>query len=158
MSWRFVVRFDVPGIPRPGGSKRGFVLPNSRRVVIVDAGGSKVREWRSTVRMAAKEAMFDVKRTPSFSPIRLTVVFKIQRPKCHYGTGRNAEVLKASAPRWSTSKPDRTKLLRSTEDALVGVCWKDDSQVVTGSIEKTYSPNPGASIQIEEWVEDGTLL
>jgi Holliday junction resolvase RusA-like endonuclease len=82
--------------------------------------------------------------------IELSIQFRFCRPKGHYGTGKNEGILKASAPKHHTVKPDRTKCLRSTEDALKGIIWRDDSQVVTGITSKVYvDRDPGAQITIE---------
>jgi Holliday junction resolvase RusA-like endonuclease len=51
--------------------------------------------------------------------------------------------------------PDTTKLVRSTEDALKGICWRDDSQVVYQVASKEYAARggiPGADIKIERMV------
>ena len=63
-------------------------------------------------------------------PISLTVTFLFSHPKGDFGSGKNAGVLKCSAPILHIKRPDATKLLRCLEDALNGVIWKDDSQIV----------------------------
>jgi Holliday junction resolvase RusA-like endonuclease len=65
-------------------------------------------------------------------------VFVLARPRSHYGTGRNADRLRATAPAWPCSRPDATKLLRAVEDALTGVVWRDDGQVVVQTARKVY--------------------
>lgn len=146
------LKFFVPGEPKPGGSKRGFVNPKTGGVIITeDCKHSKL--WRNTVRDYARQAAREAGMTRlSHEAIRLDVVFYVSRPKCHYGTGRNAGTIKASAPKYPLVKPDRTKLLRSTEDALTKVLWIDDTQVVEGEIRKAYAEGygePGALITIQ---------
>jgi len=88
----------------------------------------------------------------SIGPVSVTVMFRLPRPKGHYGTGRNAGYLRASAPRLPGGRPDIDKLLRSTFDALgeAGV-WGDDSQVTDVHASKMYA-NPyepiGATIRV----------
>jgi hypothetical protein len=79
-------------------------------------------------------------------------VFRFARPKGHYGSGRNAAVLKPGAPRSPAGKPDLDKVLRSTLDALGEAgCYRDDSQVVAVEAQKAYcEPGelPGATLQL----------
>ena len=62
-------------------------------------------------------------------------MFLFPRPKSHFGTGRNADKLKASAPVHCISRAhgDTSKLIRSTEDAISASSGypviEDDSQV-----------------------------
>lgn len=152
--WQRVLDVFVAGIPAPGGSKRGFPIKRANGtigVAMTDAGGERTKRWRECV---SSQVAAVWQRAPLDEPIRLDVTFCMPRPKHHYGTGRNADVLKASATDWHTTKPDRTKLLRSTEDALTGIVWRDDSAIVDGSLRKIYGERPGAIIAV--WVEEGT--
>ena len=142
-----IIRFFVPGIPSTSGSKRGFVNPKTGGVIIAPTNSKKQKQWMSDVKKFGKEACGD---GPLYlGPVILTIDFKLMRPKNHYGTGRNAGVLKKSAARYHLKKPDLTKLVRCTEDALKGVVWKDDSQVVRQNVGKYYSSKPGAQVIIE---------
>jgi Holliday junction resolvase RusA-like endonuclease len=142
------VSFFAPGIPAPGGSKRGFVHKSTGRAIITE-DCKRSKPWRSVVAMAAQEAC----RGELFSgPVAVNVVFQFPRPKGHYGSGKNSNQLRASAPPHHIVKPDATKLWRSTEDALKGIAWKDDSQIVAQAVSKVYG-TPGAQIFISE-VED----
>ena len=69
------------------------------------------------------------------------------RPKSHF---RANGLLKPTAPLYHTSKPDLTKLMRSTEDALTGICWTDDSSIARQSPLKLYSNDglTGATIEV----------
>ncbi len=79
------------------------------------------------------------KYEPLDAAVHLELQFRMPRPKSHYRTGRNAHLLKSSAPLHHAVKPDLTKLVRSTEDALTGIIWRDDAQVISGSYSKTYA-------------------
>lgn len=140
------VRFWVPGIPAPGGSKRGFVNKKSGKVVLMDMGGERTKSWREAVRVFGYQAMSG--REPLSGPLRLELRFFMPRPKAHFGTGKRAEILRPDAPAWHTNAPDTTKLIRSTEDALKGVVWRDDCQVAVQFAEKTYGTQTGAQITV----------
>lgn len=145
------VTFFVPGVPQPGGSKKGFVVRTKtgklRAAITEDAKHNAT--WRAVCSLAAQQAV----SVPFTGPLVVDFEFRMPRPKGHYGTGRNAGTLKSSAPTAHTSKPDRTKLTRSTEDALTGIAWADDCQVVDGRTTKLYTDDrqPGCMITITEF-------
>jgi crossover junction endodeoxyribonuclease RusA len=135
----------VMGRPAPQGSKKS--VGNNRMVEM----SKYVRPWRRDVEQAARDAMARHSDFVMFDgPIHLEVVFWIQRPKKHYGTGKNAETLRADAPCYCQSAPDLSKLVRSTEDALTAAgVWKDDARVVVTRSEKRYVDGvPGAHIRV----------
>jgi len=87
-------------------------------------------------------------RTLLDGPLELHVIFYAPRPKGHYGSGRNSGVLKHHAPAYPIVKPDVTKLLRAVEDAITGICWRDDAQVVVQHAEKRYGEPARAVVAI----------
>jgi Holliday junction resolvase RusA-like endonuclease len=147
--------FFVCGVAKPAGSKRGFPLKrNGRytgRVAMVDASGQAGKDWRGDVKHAAQSCYT---REPMTGALGLVLVFWISRPKCHFGSGKNSAVLKPSAPIYPTPQPDATKLLRSVEDALTGIVWKDDAQIVSQLVHKRYCDEvynrPGVQIMVRE--------
>lgn len=136
-----MITFFVPGLPKPGGSKKGFINPKTGKVIIVDAcKGNK--DWRSIV------AVFAFKNQPPAlleGPLELRISFIMPRPKYHFNS---KGVLKDSSPGYHTSAPDTTKLIRSVEDSLKGIIWKDDSQVAMQHARKIYGEKPGAQVTI----------
>jgi hypothetical protein len=154
-----MIIIDVYGKPEPGGSKRGF--KRGARVVVVDANPNVVG-WKSLVidaAMTASDRSVDmaVVRSWTLQKTALTAVctFYMQRPQGHYGSGKNAGKLKATAPMFPVTKPDATKLWRSTEDALTGIIWGDDAQITNQYIFKQYADNrpPGARIKVYATLE-----
>lgn len=141
------VQFEVHGKPEPAGSKTAFKRKDGS-VGVRDANKNS-KPWQAVVADAALEAMVDdagALRDMMAGPVGLAVVFFQTRPKGHFGTGRNAGVLKSSAPEFPTKAPDATKLLRGLEDALTGVVWVDDAQVVDQAVSKRYADRPGARV------------
>ena len=124
------VSFTVHGVAAPAGSKtagrtrdgRNFVRDSSRRSA----------PWKRQVAQAAGEAMDGAPLLEG--ALRLGVVFTVPRPQGHYG----AKGLRPSAPKYPTVRPDVTKLLRAVEDAMTGVVWRDDAQVVWQAAWKEY--------------------
>ena len=78
-------------------------------------------------------------------PLLIEATFYVARPKVHYGTGRNAGILKASSPRYPTGRPDYSNLVKLIKDALTlsGVL-PDDDQIIgfaPGELSrKVYAP------------------
>ena len=49
-----------------------------------------------------------------------------------------------------TVKPDTDNYIKSTLDALNGILWRDDAQIVDLTAHKFYSDNPRIEIELEE--------
>lgn len=75
---------------------------------------------------------------PIEGAIRISLVFVFERPLSHYGTGKNSDVLKDSAPYVHTGKPDLDNLQKFVFDALNGTFFKDDSQIIMVTASKRY--------------------
>jgi len=138
------IRFFVPGIPAPGGSKRAFINRKTGRPIVTD-DCKRNKDWRTMVGWAGTEQF----KAPLAGPLRVEFHFVMPRPKDHFGKGKNAGKLKPSAPQYHTSRPDATKLIRSTEDALTGIAWRDDAQIAHQVGDKVYGDKPGAWIMVE---------
>lgn len=143
----FPIIIQVHGKPQPAGSKRAFVIKkggmHTGRAIVTDAN-PKARDWKIDVQHAAREAY---RGEPLGFPLQVSFQFTVDRPKNHFGTGKKASIIKPCAPSFPFSKPDCTKLVRGTEDALTGLVWKDDSQIVTQFASKRYG-KPGVTITI----------
>jgi len=129
---------NVVGLPAPQGSKKGFYNPRIGRVQMVESS-KKVKPWRTDVQVAALAAIGEG-WTPLVGPVELAITFFMPRPAAHYRTGAHAGVLKPTAPVLVDKRPDCSKLIRSTEDALTeaGV-YRDDAQVARLVAEKRYA-------------------
>jgi crossover junction endodeoxyribonuclease RusA len=141
-----VITIEVRGLPAPQGSKRhvghGIMVESSKAV----------GPWREAVRAETQRAMRWNGGTLE-GPVRLGVIFGLPRPKGHYGTGRNADQVKLSAPHFPAGRPDLDKLLRALLDGLTaGGAWVDDAQVAIISALKKYG-EPGCRIEIEQLEE-----
>lgn len=104
------------------------------------------KPWMADVKYQAQIAMQG--RPPISRPVILHLRFYFLRPKCHFGSGKNSGIVKASAPKDHTTKPDLTKLIRAVEDALTGVCWADDCKVIEQYTRKEYGETPGVFVQV----------
>jgi Holliday junction resolvase RusA-like endonuclease len=139
-----MVSFFVAGIPVPKGSAKAFMNKGMRFPVVVQDNAEKQRPWASSIGYAAQQEGAGM----ISGPVEIKIVFYMPYLKSHYGTGKNANTLKANAPTYHTSKPDLDKLIRCVKDALTGIAWRDDSQVAVVSAGKCYGLNPGAQISV----------
>ena len=142
-----MITLRVDGEPAPQGSKsvgrHGGIYEKSR----------KVGPWRAAIRAAA---LAQGAGTVA-GPVDVSILFLLPRPAGHYRTGRNADLLKESAPSLPATRPDLDKLVRSTLDGLMlaGI-YADDGQVATLTAWKRYAApslgeNMGAEITIREY-------
>ena len=134
----------IPGRPQPQGSKR-----HVGRGVMVESNAA-LRPWRADA-VATLQAGMPPDWTPIAGPVRVQVTFVFARPKAHFGTGRNAAVVKPGAPYHHHQKPDADKLLRAVLDAATtaGV-WRDDSQVSSAHATKAWGEIATTHLLIEE--------
>ncbi len=140
------IKFFVPGLPKSAGSKTAIRLKTGATIV-KDACDNE--DWKASVAFAAAKAMEGL--PVMTGPVVLGLEFNFLRPKAHYGTGRNAGKLKASAPCFHTKKPDLTKITRCIEDAMTGIVYRDDSLIFDHSpCRKGYGDKQGCQVYVSE--------
>lgn len=141
---------DVIGLPTPQGSKKAFVDPRGH-ARMTESSNDRLKLWRQDVKAAAcdyigsREGTGDPFATLG-EPLSLTIVFRFERPKGHYRTGRNAHLLRDGAPTFpdTGSTGDVDKLIRSTLDALaIAGMFANDKQVAHVDAWKVYLDEPG---------------
>jgi len=143
------ITFFVEGVAKPAGSKRGFFIAKLKRVVIVDANPNS-KDWKTDVKYEASRAYSGA---PLECPISVTFTFHIVRPNGHYRSGKNSHLLRDTAPKYPAKKPDLLKLARGVEDAMTGIIYRDDAQIVSERLFKRFAATPGVTIKITEEVE-----
>jgi crossover junction endodeoxyribonuclease RusA len=143
MDTREAVQVFVAGHPRAQGSKK-----HVGKGVMVEMA-KDLKPWRQAIANRFSEAR---EGKQLLGPIGVRVVFFFNRPAAHYGTGRNAGILKNSAPRYRDSAPDLDKLQRALFDGLVmsGVI-RDDRFICDVQASKVYG-DPGVLVEVRELV------
>lgn len=133
----------VPGIARTAGSHVAF----GNRIT---HAGKFTKQWMDKISwFALKE--YGQRQILHEGPVEIEIQFYLQRPERHYGTGRNRKKLKPSSPICHISEPDGDKLRRAVQDALTGIIYKDDKQIIHGQEWKYYADGeqkPGALIKV----------
>lgn len=129
------VKFTVLGKPQPQGSIRAFMIGGKPRLTSANA---KMKPWRQEVGMMA------LRSRPTASiyagrhvPVCLRLDFWLAPPQ-KMPKGRIAP----------TAKPDSDKLARSACDAMTGILWNDDSQVVELYVRKRYGLPERTEIEV----------
>ncbi len=125
------VSFVVYSRAAPQGSKT--YLGQGR----MKESSERVKPFRADVRRAAESVVLPPD-WPMAAPMRVGFRFHFARPKSHFK--RNGVALSKSAPEEATSHGlgDLEKLARSVNDALSGVLFNDDRQVVEMHLAKAY--------------------
>lgn len=138
----------VFGRPAPQGSKKPVGRDKKGRAILVESS-KYVKPWREAVKLSAIVAMGGAGKGIS-GPVAVSMVFTLPKPK--------------SAPKKRTTYPDRrpdiSKLIRATEDALTDAgAWDDDARVVMCQARKVFPCEhpmaldvPGAVIEIQPLV------
>lgn len=121
-------------IPKRGG---GFIEKNGLPMVVARDMNAKSKTWMQEVKWAAISALGQIELITS--PIELTARFYFCRPQSHFGSGKNAGVLKASAPSIHAQSPDLDKLTRALGDSLTGVLIHDDKLIARIISERLWT-------------------
>jgi Holliday junction resolvase RusA-like endonuclease len=152
------ITFHAAGKPQTAGSKKAFIIPipgrpgtsaKDYRAIITD-DNPEGEKWKKIVVSYARAVHTG---PPLEGPLQLDVIFTLERPKGHFGTGKNDGEVKRSAPEFPTTRPDTTKLLRCLEDGLTGILWTDDSQIVAQHVFKVYGTRQGAQVSVAPYIE-----
>ena len=112
-----MIRFIISGQPVAKGRPRlgrGMVYTPAKTVA-----------YEKVVALAAKAAMRG-NTPPIIGPVSVDIKFFLARPKSN----------KSTEP---VVKPDIDNLAKSVCDALNGIVWKDDSQIVHAKITKEWA-------------------
>mgnify|MGYP003110990015 CR=1 FL=1 len=129
------VKFEVIGRPAPQGSKNQFGAESSQFV----------KPWRVDVRYAAVEALPDDWATDR--AVAVDITFNFVQPKSHFTSKGKPSSSWTQYP-IGRNKGDIDKLCRSTLDALTGVLFDDDAQVVYLNAKRQWSSTAGALISV----------
>ena len=136
-----MIQFTAYGVPAPKGSTKAFMRPGMKYPVVT-ADCKRTKPWAETVKGAAIDAVNGNHIPFPDEAVRIEILFKLPRPKTL--PRRVVDHLK---------KPDVDKLTRAVFDALKGVVWSDDSQVVSQRSDKVYvrgSEMPCAIVRIDK--------
>lgn len=137
-----MIKFHVYGLPKPQARPRARVIESKSPDGKAHANiYSPSCDWRKQVKAIAEKYAEENKISIDY-PCVIDMCFYFRRPKSHYGTGRNSEVLKDSSPKFPIQKKlgDFDNLSKAVCDALVDASlMQDDSLIVDGVARKRYT-------------------
>lgn len=144
--WRRVAAFEVPGIAKAEAKKQGFfrrkgsdqLHPGAR----VDLDDRKA--WKAVVQVKAAEYQGE----PVRGPVLLSITVRGIRPASN---PKNPTRSKPWPWAWLV-RPDVNNFCKPIEDAMTGIVWVDDSQVVGEQVVKEYGER--AEVRVQVWACD----
>ncbi len=141
-------KFTIPGTAVPQG--RPIFTARGERRWAVDPPRS--REYKAKVRACALRAC---KPKVITGAVRLLV--QEYRPIPRSWSRQKQEAAREGRI-YPTTRPDFDNIIKAITDALNGVLWEDDRQVIDGRIQQFYSDEPRVVVEVEEIVgHDGPV-
>lgn len=137
-----VISFRVPAVPVAQPRARATAFGGHARVYEAKAGHA-IHSFKATCRMACEAAF----KGPALTgPLAVTMVCLFPRPT------NKVWKSKPMTREWKPNKPDADNLAKSLFDALNGILWVDDSQIVFASVKKLIcagDEQPGVMVTVE---------
>ena len=124
---------------RPAAQSRPRVTRNG----VYDTPPTK--RWKAHVRTCGVDAANRVGGLPFHGPLRAQLQFYFPPP-----TSLRKADQAAMLGRWRVLKPDADNLAKAVLDALNGVVFVDDAQVVDLAVSKRYGMKAGVRVHVEE--------
>ena len=138
------ISFEVPG--EPVAKER----PRTNMATGVVYTPDKTKNYEETVKwcyqMAAHGARF-----PDDEPLSMLVV--AYRPIPKSANAKKKSLMRAGAQRPITT-PDWDNVGKIVSDALNGIAYRDDAQIVDARVVKRYSDNP--MVKVSVWLTNDT--
>ncbi|NBK24685.1 MAG: RusA family crossover junction endodeoxyribonuclease [Spirochaetia bacterium] len=122
-----IAHIRVDGVPVPKGSTKSFVINGKAATTNANP---KTKDWQNRISLQAQTCRGDSyipKTDRGDDGVGLIVRFMFPRPKSD-----------KRGKRLATVKPDLDKLVRTIGDALTGVVFDDDSQIISICASKDY--------------------
>jgi Holliday junction resolvase RusA-like endonuclease len=139
-----MIRFEVLGIPK--AQKRAKFARQGDFVKTYDPSGKDKQSMAAEIKGFAP-------RIPIDEPIAVKIEFYMPRPQSHFGSGKNASLLKPNAPLWCSGKPDLDNMVKYITDVMNSVFYRDDALIFWITANKRYSLQPKTKVCIETLTE-----
>lgn len=139
------VIFHVPG--KPQGKARARTVYNKNLSHSVSYTPENDLLYENLIKAmyinAAKGTKFDKE-----IPVALRIVARFEPPKST-SKKKTQQMLAGEIP--VLKKPDMDNIVKVVADALNGVAYRDDTQIVFVAAKKTYSAEEGLDVIVEEY-------
>jgi Holliday junction resolvase RusA-like endonuclease len=137
------IEFVVPGEARGWARARLGRSANGKPIHFMDR---QTRSFESLVKMIGAQAMAG--RPPLEGGVVMELTVR-RAPPASTSRAKLAQMV-ADLLRPST-KPDASNVAKGVEDALNGVCYRDDAQIVRLVVDKVFSLTPGVDVRISRF-------
>lgn len=139
---RAVPQGDLSAVPLQRRDGSPVIGKGGRQIVnMIHSNEKTLKPWRQEIAQAAVMAGWPGGGLAALEEaVLVRITFDFTRPAAHEGTGRNAGIIKDSAPLYpEKTGGDVDKLARAVLDALTGHVWKDDKLIVGLSVRRRYA-------------------
>lgn len=136
-----IIRFTAVTAPHGKQRARSVTLPNGRRTSYTP---KDTVAFENAIAWACKAASKGAK-FGGHVPLEMTSYLYMPIPASL--SKKQQELLNGE---WHTSKPDGSNIIKSVEDALNDLLYKDDGQIAAGHFYKIYSDCPRVEVQISQ--------
>ena len=140
----FMVTFKVDA--NPVGKQRARYVKRGNFVQAYTP--EKTRTYEALIKEAAKQAMGESE--PLETPVSMYLYIRVPIPAS--ATKKRLKAISDGSEK-PIKKPDASNILKSVEDGMNSVVYKDDSQIVNIHVTKVYSSVPGVDVCIKECLE-----
>ena len=133
----FVVYGEAVGKQRPRFARRGNHISTYTP--------QKTKSYEDEIRMMAKAAMGSSE--PLDTPVTVAIYIRVGIPSSFSKQKRKDALENIQKP---TKKPDADNILKCFMDAMNGIVYLDDKQVVNIHLTKVYAETPAVEIMVKE--------
>lgn len=141
------LKFTVMGEPCAQGRPRFSTLGGYVKAI----DPAKSRNQKSYIKYLATAAAKQQGWTYTYLPLYVEIIAYMGIPKSKSKKWRAAAIRGQERP---TKKPDVDNLFKLVTDALSGILYNDDKQIVSCRVQKWYSEEPRTEVKIAEVIDN----
>lgn len=148
-----MIEFFVPGKPQGKARARTFTLPNG---MVRSCTPGKTVAYEGMIRGCYRVAA-DGRPEPTYSkgtPVRIRITAYYKPPA---RTTKRELFQIQNGLKFPLRKPDVDNIIKAVADALNGIAYHDDSQVVEVTANKVFADEEGLQISVSSLAEENIL-
>lgn len=138
-----IIKFTIPGEP-VGKGRPKFSTFNGHAQAFTP---KKTVNYENLVKLSFRQAYPDIKPIEKDASLLVTITAFFKIPASVSKKKRQEMLDFQISP---TKKPDCDNIAKAVLDALNGIAYYDDSQVVTLTVDKLYSDTPRVEVEISK--------
>lgn len=141
-----MIQYTISGAPVPKGRPRfRIVTPKGKPPFVSTYTPQDTQAYEARVRQQAKLVMAG--RFPSAAPVEVMMEMRMQIP---VSWSKKKQIAAAAGQVRATNKSDIDNLAKIHMDAMNGIVWVDDSQVVVLTVRKLYAAEPCVIVAVRQ--------